>query len=227
MPEVCVHADIAEGAVRVPQLDPKGKGKARVRRRPKVSGSSKIDLDEEIAEANKLAEASRKNLMSAKNVEKKSPRQKHKLVRKAGKLSAEDLERIAVLKRCGLYAEMPDNYEQEHHGTDSCNETGASSSSCANPSLKKSSPVTAFEKIRRFGNICKDLDSASDKIAGDVKSLAVEPHSAKEFLKRFPGVTISRGRRLGPRMMALTGTRGASSKGKSNTRGASSSLSFR
>ena len=64
----------------------------------------RIDLDAEIAEANRLAEISRKMMKSAKVVQQNSRRQKARLLRKAGKLSAADLERIAVLKRCGLYA---------------------------------------------------------------------------------------------------------------------------
>ena len=205
MPEVCIHADIAEVAVRVPQLDPKGKGKARVRRRPKVSGSSKIDLDEEIAEANKLAEASRKNLMSAENVEKKSPRQKHKLVRKAGKLSAEDLERIAVLKRCGLYAEKPDEGEEEEgHGTDSCNHIEASSSSVATPSQKKRGLVTDVGKSSGAGKMLKELPSAMAKTSGDMETFEDVSDSLQELFKTRPGLAIARGRRLGPRKMSVT-----------------------
>lgn len=79
--------------------------KAAKRKRPQ------IDLDAEIAEANRLAEISKKMLRSAKTCQANTRRQKTRLLRKAGRLSATDLERIAVLKRCGLYA--PEE-EQEH-----------------------------------------------------------------------------------------------------------------
>ena len=44
-------------------------------------------------------------LAAAKTAQKNQKKQKQRLIRKAGGLSAEDLERIAVLKRCGLYAD--------------------------------------------------------------------------------------------------------------------------
>ena len=92
--------DHASGAPATPassQAPPKAKAKGRGRPvRPR------IDLDEH---ANKLAEVSKKMLVAAKSAQKAQKKQKQRLIRKAGKLSAEDLERMAVLKRCGLYAE--------------------------------------------------------------------------------------------------------------------------
>ena len=79
-----------------------GKAKARGRGRPV---RPRIDLDEQITQANKLAEVSKKMLSAAKTAQRNQKKQKQRLIRKAGKLSAEDLERIAVLKRCGLYAD--------------------------------------------------------------------------------------------------------------------------
>lgn len=62
----------------------------------------KIDIDEEIARhvaevkvAAKLAAAARQNVRNQK-------RRKTRLIQKAANLTPEDLERIAVLKRCGL-----------------------------------------------------------------------------------------------------------------------------
>ena len=80
----------------------KGKAKGRARARPV---RPRIDLDEQITQANKLAEVSKKMLSAAKTAQRNQKKQKQRLIRKAGKLSAEDLERIAVLKRCGLYAD--------------------------------------------------------------------------------------------------------------------------
>ena len=90
----------ARGNPPVAETAAQAKGKARSRPvRPR------IDLDEQIAQANKLAEVSKKMLSAAKTAQKNQRKQKQRLIRKAGKLSAEDLERIAVLKRCGLYAD--------------------------------------------------------------------------------------------------------------------------
>ena len=88
--------DHASGAPSTPassQALPKVKAKGRGRPvRPR------IDLDEQIAHANKLADVSKKMLVAAKSAQKAQKKQKHRLIRKAGKLSAEDLERMAVLK---------------------------------------------------------------------------------------------------------------------------------
>ena len=85
--------DHASGAPATPassQAPPKAKAKGRGRPvRPR------IDLDEH---ANKLAEVSKKMLVAAKSAQKAQKKQKQRLIRKAGKLSAEDLEGMAVLK---------------------------------------------------------------------------------------------------------------------------------
>ena len=84
-----VDASASQGS---PQ--PKSRGKKRVH----------IDIDDQIREANKLAGLLMKVTKAAKTQIKNGQRQKQRLVRKAGKLSSTDLERIAVLKRCGLFA---------------------------------------------------------------------------------------------------------------------------
>ena len=82
---------------------PKAKAKARVR--GKAIARPKLDLDKEIQEANLLATMSRKLMTAARSIERNNKKSKSRLIRKAGKLSPEDLERLAVLKRCGLYAD--------------------------------------------------------------------------------------------------------------------------
>jgi len=72
---------------------PKGKAKARPR----------IDIDDQIEEANRVALMMRKLATAAKSMQKNGKMVKQRLMKKAGKLSAADLERIAVLKRCGLF----------------------------------------------------------------------------------------------------------------------------
>ena len=100
--ELC-NEDHASGAPATPASSQAlSKAKAKGRGRPV---RPRIDLDEQIAHANKLAEVSKKMLVAAKSAQKAQKKQKQRLIRKAGKLSAEDLERMAVLKRCGLYAE--------------------------------------------------------------------------------------------------------------------------
>ncbi len=81
-------------------LDHNGGAPARPKARVK---KPRIDIDNQIKEANRLSEVLRKVAQAAKTTAKNGTRAKQRLVRKAGKLSSEDLERIAVLKRCGLF----------------------------------------------------------------------------------------------------------------------------
>jgi hypothetical protein len=62
----------------------------------------RIDIDEQIEEANRLAALLKKVQQSAKNIKKSGQRTKKRLLAKAGRLSGDDLERISVIKRCGL-----------------------------------------------------------------------------------------------------------------------------
>ena len=94
--------------------------------RPKKGSRPKIDIDHEIEEANRLAEVTKKMMQAAKSAQRNSKRCKQRLVRKAGKLSASDLERIATLKRCGLF--VPEVSESSDAATSS---SGASSASTA------------------------------------------------------------------------------------------------
>ena len=72
------------------------------------SGAKKpqIDIDDEIVEANKLAELFKKMQKASKVAARNAGRQRQRLVRKASKLSEQDLMRLAVIKRCGMF--VPD-----------------------------------------------------------------------------------------------------------------------
>ena len=82
----------------------------------------RIDIDNEIKEANRLSEVLRKMAQAAKTTANNGTRAKQRLVRKAGKLSSEDLERIAVLKRCGLFTGVMK--QTETHTSLETSETG-------------------------------------------------------------------------------------------------------
>ena len=62
----------------------------------------RIDLDESIAAARDAMKQAKKDMVEARRINKNEKRKKQRLLRKAAALSSEDLERIAVLKRCGL-----------------------------------------------------------------------------------------------------------------------------
>ena len=137
--------------------------------RPKMASRPKIDIDEEIDEANRLAEVTRRMMQAAKAAQKNSKRSKQRLVRKAGKLSASDLERIATLKRCGLF--VPDPME----------ESAASSSSA--PSSSSTSTAMVSAPVRRVNT---KLFSAVSRLEGAADLLASMQHHA-------PGATSSAG----------------------------------
>ena len=71
-------------------------GRAPSKRKPK------IDIDNEIQEANRLVELFRKMQNASKVAARSAMRSKQRLMRKASKLSEQDLVRLAVLKRCGI-----------------------------------------------------------------------------------------------------------------------------
>ena len=62
----------------------------------------RIDLDDSIAQAKAAMQKAQKEVAEARRLARNGRRKKQRLVKKAGNLSADDLERIAVLKRCGL-----------------------------------------------------------------------------------------------------------------------------
>ena len=109
----------------------KAGGKAKARGRAKAVARPQIDLDKEIEEANTLATMSRKLMVAARSIERNNKKCKSRLIRKAGKLSAEDLERIAVLKRCGLYSEAAEAEDGNEGEGDDASEAASSGSSAA------------------------------------------------------------------------------------------------
>lgn len=63
----------------------------------------KIDIDAKIQDLSKDIFAAQKLLKDAKTHQRNERRKKQRLVKKAATLSSTDLERIAVIKRCGLW----------------------------------------------------------------------------------------------------------------------------
>ena len=77
---------------------PAASGEKRKRpARPRIDIDAKItDLSVDIAKAQKL-------LKETKTLQRNERRKKQRLIKKAAGLSSNDLERIAVIKRCGLW----------------------------------------------------------------------------------------------------------------------------
>ena len=153
-----------------PPAEAKAKGRPRARpQRPR------IDLDEQISQANQLAQVTKKMLNAARSAQRNQKRQKQRLIRKAGKLSAQDLERIAVLKRCGLYA-------------DDDEEPTGSSSSRKEDTTREVAPVAGPQEKK------KKLSDVVSQIAGTevvLHALQAGPSSSGSFtgLAASPGTS--------------------------------------
>ena len=68
----------------------------------------RIDLDDAIARAQQAMKEAQKSVADARRQGRNERRKKQRLLKKASGLSADDLERIAVLKRCGLHSKDGD-----------------------------------------------------------------------------------------------------------------------
>jgi len=77
------------------------------RGRKRTTDRPRIDIDDEIERANELATIMKKLSHAAKMEQRNATRCKARLLKKCGKVSAVDLERLAVLKRCGLMQQDP------------------------------------------------------------------------------------------------------------------------
>ena len=130
---------------RLPAAPASAKAEAKASTRSKRAARPKIDLDEEIRRANDLAAMSRKMLSVARQTSKNNRKAKQRLIKKAGKLSPEDLERIAVLKRCGLYQ------EEDEDGEDGAD--GSVDADSRKKTPQQSGPSEAESKRKRLGGL--------------------------------------------------------------------------
>ena len=137
----------------------KGKAKAKPRGKAKAAPRPTLDLDDEIEEANRLASMSRKMMQAAKAIEKANKRSKTRLLRKAGQLSAEDLERIAVLKRCGLYAD-----DSAGEG-----ESPPTEASGAEPSAVSPPPAKLAPKKQRLADLLSSDESGARALLDSIR----------------------------------------------------------
>ena len=159
----------------------------------KKASRPKIDLDEEIRRANDVAAMSRKMLQAAKSVSRNNRKAKQRLIKKAGKLSPEDLERIAVLKRCGMYEEdgeeeQTENGEAEDHANagEKKRPAGPSAAEMKRPKLSKSlETLTAEHPI--LGEIgAGSLGGSSSSAASSSSRFNAKAAAKKKGLSFYP-----------------------------------------
>jgi hypothetical protein len=78
--------------------------KAKRRRRRFVA---ELDMDKTIEAAKQAVVQARKAMGDARRLAKNEKRRRSRLIRKAAALTEADLDRMLVLKRCGLWVEQP------------------------------------------------------------------------------------------------------------------------
>ena len=176
--------------------------------RGRKSARPKIDLDDEIRRANDLAAMSRKMLSAAKNVSRNTKKAKQRLIKKAGKLSPEDLERIAVLKRCGMFDD--DDDEDDDNAEAESRASGSKKGSTAGPSAaeaKRPKLTTSLETLTAANPILQEMgmgvlpasspSSASSAAKGSIHSQVNKKSSvqlgARARLPRAPSVPAAVG----------------------------------
>ena len=141
--------------------------------RPKKAARPKMDIDDEIDEANRLAEVTRKMMLAAKAAQRNSRRVKQRLVRKAGKLSASDLERIATLTRCGLF--VPDPTEESTASTSEAPSSSSSSTPAVSVPLRRVN-TKLFSAVGQVQGAADLLASMQNHVPGTMPSTG--PHLA-------------------------------------------------
>lgn len=127
------------------------------RGRTKKSEKPRIDIDDEIDAANTLCTLMKKLAHQAKMQQRNSERQKTRLLKKCGKLSAQDMERLAIMKRCGLLAN--DGSDTPIAGSSSASASGAVALCASSPEKKKEKAVGILQKLAGFVSKTDSEDS--------------------------------------------------------------------
>ena len=144
------------------QVEPAGsppKGKARAKSMPTAKPLTRprvvrprIDIDDQISEANRVHDLLRKMSQAAKSLKKAQTKAKQRLLKKAARLNPADLERIAVLKR--IFSE-------------SAEETSSASSACSIPSLPSTGcSKGALDMHGTLRTMLKGLPGVEDVVMG-------------------------------------------------------------
>ena len=142
------------------------------RRRPRVT-RPRIDIDDEIREANRVSDLLKKMGQAAKTLKKAQTKAKQRLVKKAARLSPQDLERISVLKR--VFGETDDP---------EVSDVGSSSSSLPTTSPPMQQGVSAMHQALK--KMMTGVAGAHDVVEGlgarfsqkDQRSLSLAGHES-------------------------------------------------
>ena len=125
----------ADGGAESAAAPAPGTGKAAKGGR-RAAQHPRLDIDDQIAEANRVHDMLKKMSSAAKQIKKSQTKAKQRLIKKASRLNPEDLERIAVLKRV--------------FGDTQCDGASSASSSAAPSSSLAGTPPNPAKGIRRL-----------------------------------------------------------------------------
>jgi hypothetical protein len=89
------------------EAEPVAEREATTKRKRRVFPA--IDLDASIEKARQAVQDAQKVMREARATARNERRRRARLIRKAASLSAKDLDRIAVLKRCGMWNPADDD----------------------------------------------------------------------------------------------------------------------
>ena len=121
------------------------------------SARPRIDLDESIAQARQAMKTAQKEVAQARREARNERRKKQRLIKKAANLIPEDLERIAMLKRCGLAERVQPGVQE------ACTpHENPAASSAGLPSMPASALPTGTVAAARSGEPPSPTDRASD-----------------------------------------------------------------
>ena len=154
--------------------------KARVGR-PKKGSAPKMDFDDDIKQANLLADAFKKMYKASKAQARNVIRSKQRVNKKAKGLSVQDIMRIAVLKRCGL---VPPADEPAAEGASAAASSGGggsgSSAGSSSPQLAQHMAI-ALNKIQGGADILKTTQQWHEQLM----SAPVEKNLAPSLRRRL------------------------------------------
>ena len=102
---------------------------AKLLTRPRVV-QPRVDIDDQISEANRVHDLLRKMSQAAKSLKKTQTKAKQRLIKKAARLNPADLERIAVLKRI-----FSDSAEETASASAVCSSSQPSTTGCSKGAL--------------------------------------------------------------------------------------------
>ena len=145
----------AESAAALAPVTGKAAGRGR-----RAAQHPRLDIDDQISEANRVHDMLKKMSSAAKQIKKSQTKAKQRLIKKASRLNPEDLERIAVLKR--VFGD-----------TQSDGKSSASSSATSASSLA-ATPPNPSKGIRRLHSSLRGMMSKVPGAENVIQSLGAD-----------------------------------------------------